>query len=202
MDRVLVQLYQYNESVYSKTENVDNFSFLNQPEPSKTYWVNLHGIHDVKLIESIGATINLDRLTIRQLLDTTQRSKAERYNDYLFLSVKSILRKKDGSLKAEQISFVLGPHYLISFQEEEGEHFGGVRNRLSQGLGLARNRKADYLLVLLLDAILDNYFESIEQINQESLIIQKEVFEAPSKNSLIKLESQKRAVVSLLLGHF
>ena len=191
MDTVLSQLYTYNDSTVTNKDAIEDFSFFSQPSPGHSYWLNLHGIHDVELIEKIGATAGFDRLTIRQLLDTTQRSKAEHYLNYLFLNVKSILKGSDGSLLSEQISFVLGPHYIVSFQEEVGDHFEGVRNRLRQGLGLVRHRKADYLLALLLDAILDNYFESMEQINKEIVSLEQEVFMDPSKESLIRLEAQK-----------
>ena len=72
-----------------------------------------------------------------------------------------------GEFKVEQLSFLLGAHYLISFQEEVGDHFDGVRFKLTENLGILRKKKCDILLAQLLDAILDNYFETIDKTNQE-----------------------------------
>lgn len=45
-----------------------------------------------------------------------------------------------------------------------------------ENLGLLRKKNIDFMLSLLLDAILDNYLETIGQINDEILIIEKQAF--------------------------
>jgi magnesium transporter len=193
MDKVYSQLYEYEPETVTKREKIKEFKFVKSPIEGKTYWLNFHGIHDVKIVKKIGEIVNLDRLTIRQILDTTQRPKVEEYNDHLFFSVKSILKEDQGDLKVEQLSFVLSEHYIISFQEEVGDHFEGVRNKLTEGLGFVRKKKSDYLLSQLLDAILDNYFETIDKMNNEILIIEHEVIKNPDKSTLILLEKYKNS---------
>ncbi len=141
----------------------------------------------------LGESMGLERLTLRQIIDTTQRPKVEEYEHYLFFSVKSILKQDAGEMQVEQLSFVLGQHFIISFQEEEGDHFEGIRNKLSEGLGFIQSRKSDYLLVQLLDAILDNYFETIDQVNFEIAALEKTLFQNPGKSTLIYLEGHKRS---------
>ncbi len=204
MDKVQNQLYEYDLKTCTRIEKLKEFGFTKAPIDGKSYWLNFHGIHDVKIIRQIGEATNLDRLTIRQILDTTQRPKVEEYDYYLFLSVKSILKGELGELKVEQLSFVLGPHYVISFQEEIGDHFDGIRNRLTEGLGLLRRKESDYLLGQLLDAILDNYFETIDQINKVIETIENAVFENPDRSTLVSLEALKRSaqVIKKALGPF
>ncbi|MEO9804752.1 MAG: magnesium/cobalt transporter CorA [Reichenbachiella sp.] len=191
MDKVHNQLYEYNVDSVIKKKQLKNFEFIKSSSESKNYWLNFHGIHEVKIVRKIGELVNLDRLTIRQILDTTQRPKVEEYDQHLFFSVKSIIKEDLGELKIEQLSFILGAHYVISFQEEIGDHFEGTRNKLLEGLGFVRKKKSDYLLSQLLDAILDNYFETIDKMNYEISLIESEVIKNPDKSTLILLERYK-----------
>ena len=193
VEEVKVQLYEYDLESLKRIEKVSTFDFLKDRGTGKSYWLNFHGIHDVKLIQMLGESMGLERLTLRQIIDTTQRPKVEEYEHYLFFSVKSILKQDAGEMQVEQLSFVLGQHFIISFQEEEGDHFEGIRNKLSEGLGFIQSRKSDYLLVQLLDAILDNYFETIDQVNFEIAALEKTLFQNPGKSTLIYLEGHKRS---------
>jgi magnesium transporter len=87
MEKVQSQLFDYNSKEVSVSEEVVGYEFLKEQVKGRTYWLNFHGIHDVEIIQKIGNVIDLDRLTIRQILDTTQRPKVEEYDQYLFFSV-------------------------------------------------------------------------------------------------------------------
>lgn len=191
MESVQSQLYQYDSKSYTVENDLDEFTFLKKPQGNNISWLNFHGVHDVELLKKVGKSIHLDRLTIRQILDTTQRPKVEEYDEHLFFSVKSIAKNNE-EIDVEQLSFVLGSHYAISFQEEIGDHFDGIRNKLVEGLGFIRKRSSDYLLSQLLDAILDNYFETIDQTNEAISSIEKVVIDDPDKSTLIVLEKHKQ----------
>jgi len=190
-DKVSTQLYQYNTEKVDIEKEVEDFIFLCHASKEHIHWLNFHGLHDVELIEQLGKAISLDRITIRQALDTTLRPKVEAYDHYIFFSVKSVLKNKEGGLIVEQLSFILGDNYVISFQEEPSDHFDHIRNKIVEDLGLIRKRSADYLLDQLLDAILDNYFETIETLNLETSNLEKIVLTNPSQESLIHLERMK-----------
>lgn len=203
MESVQSQLYQFDSKEYAVENDPDDFSFLKEPKDHKISWLNFHGVHDVELLKKVGKAIHLDRLTIRQILDTTQRPKVEDYENHLFFSVKSIAKNKE-EIDVEQLSFVLGAHYAVSFQEEIGDHFDGIRNKLKEGLGFVRKRSSDYLLSQLLDAILDNYFETIDQTNEAISTIEKVVIDDPDKSTLIVLEKHKQnaQTIKKALGPF
>ena len=192
VDTVQTQLYEYDIDGVVTKEKLKDFNFFNELKENKTYWLNFHGLHDVKIIEQLAKTIALDRITVRQTLDTTLRPKVEEYDHYLFFSIKSILKRENNELDVEHLSFVLGKNYVISFQEKKGDHFDHLRNKLVENLGLLRKKGPDFLLSQLLDAILDNYFETIESINGEIHNIEKIVLTDPTQDSLVKLEQLKQ----------
>ncbi len=204
MTKVESQLYRYNKDYHDKQESPMDFSFFKQPEENKYYWLNFHGVHEVTVLQKIGTAAQLDRMTLRHILDTTQRPKIEDYEHYLFFSVKSILKDTGEELRVEQLSFVLGPQYVISFQEEVGDHFDGIRGKMQEGIGLIRKKKSDFLLAQMLDAILDNYFETIDHINSEVTLFETQILKNPSPDTLVILEKQKRTaqVIKKSLGPF
>ncbi len=194
VEQVGVQLFTYNEHGYTETEERDDYKLINTADHTSNYWLNVHGIHDVDLIEEIGNVLCFERLTTRQVIDTTQRPKVDDYDDYIFFSVKSILKKDARQLHIEQLSFVLGKNFVVSFQEEVGDHFDHIRNKIREDLGIVRKRESDFLLFQLLDAILDNYFETLDLINHEVALIEKETIENPKQATLLLIEKNKKDV--------
>lgn len=193
LEEVTTQLYIYDSAEVDLKENLNDFTIFNSLNKNSAYWLNFHGLHDVEIVQELGKTVGLDRITVRQLLDTTLRPKVEEYDNYLFFSVKSILKDESVNLKLEQLSFILSKNYVISFQEERGDHFDHIRNKIEENLGLLRKKGADFLLYQLLDAILDNYFETIESINSDIKGLEKIILTNPTQDSLIKLEQTKQA---------
>ncbi|MCV9388272.1 magnesium/cobalt transporter CorA [Reichenbachiella ulvae] len=192
VEEVTTQHYLYNSDTLDIVNENAHDTFPKNLDDKKTHWLNIYGLHDVQLIEKLCTDLKLDRITLRHVLDTTLRPKVEAYDSYLFFSIKSVLREGDEDLKVEQVSFILSHNYVISFQEEVGDHFDHIRNKIVEKLGLVRTKKADFLVYQLLDAILDNYYETIEWINTEVEQIQRQIFKEPSQDLLIRMEHMKQ----------
>lgn len=190
-DEVAIQLFTFNEK--ESTESTEkSVAPMKSLIGKHKYWLNIHGLHEVDLIQELAEITNLDRLSVRQLLDTTQRPKVEEFDHYLFFSIKSMLLTSENEIDSEQLSFVLSENFVISFQEKESDHFDDIRAKIREGIGFVRKRSVDYLLIQLLDAIIDNYFETIEDINEDVMKLENEVYNNPQKETLIKLEKLKK----------
>ncbi|WP_317896648.1 magnesium/cobalt transporter CorA [Aurantibacillus circumpalustris] len=194
LEKVKLQLFTYNENTCEESENLDDFGKIITDDTANKYWLNLHGIHDVDLIEKIGKALKFESLTVGQVVDTTQRPKVDDYDDYIYFSIKSILKGEDQQLNMEQLSFVLGKNYIVSFQEEVGDHFDHIREKMRKNLGLIRKRECDFLLSQLLDAILDNYYETLDFLNHEVTLIERETLTNPKQSTLLLIEKNKKDV--------
>ena len=166
-EKIGVQLFQYNADTFTEKINYSETKFKGFNKDNNQYWLNLHGIHDVAQITDFCNKIGLHALTIQDILDVNQRSKFQDFENYWFFSLKSILPSKGTEIESEQLSFILGENYLVSFQEKEADYFSHVRQRIRENLGIIRERTTDYLLYLLLEAILDNYFKTVENIERQ-----------------------------------
>jgi magnesium transporter len=86
----------------------------------------------------------------------------------------------------------------LSFQEFKGDPFDPIRERIATGKGKARSRDAGYLFVLLLDAIVDQYFIMLDKINNAIAQIEMELFENPSESIVNKIIRQKKELNILM----
>jgi magnesium transporter len=97
----------------------------------------------------------------------------------------------------EQVSLVLGPNFVLSFQENGSDVFTPVRDRLRGGKGRLRQSGADYLLYALIDAIVDQYFEVLEALGEKIEALQDLVVSDPKPETLHKIHGLKRQLLFL-----
>ena len=157
-------------------------------------WINVSSLHDVELIEKLGAHFGIHPLVLEDIANTRQRPKLEDMGDYIFIAVKMLERAEDdGELVSEHVSIILGKGVVISFQEREGDVFDTVRDRIRTGKGRIRRMGADYLAYSLLDAIVDNYFTVIEELGEQVEQLEDELLESADQQMLQTLHVLKRS---------
>lgn len=158
-----IQLFVYNSDDLTEIKQISSSKIPDAIEPSKVNWLNVHGLNEPEKIATIGNYFGADQFIISDILNTTKRTKLEEYHSLLFFNVKSLLPIKDSdSIAYEQISFILKDNILLSFQEKRSDFFTHIRERIRTNSGIVRTKKADYLLYLLLDAIIENFYITIE----------------------------------------
>ena len=129
----------------------------------QTSWLSVVGINQTDKIKTIGDYLQIDNFILGDILNTIKRTKFEEYNDTLFFSIKSLLPiENSDTFEVEQISFILKHGLLVSFEEKSNNFFNHIRQRIATHSGIVRTKHADYLLFLLLDAIIENFYITIE----------------------------------------
>lgn len=142
-------------------------------------WLNIHGLHDLDLMQDLSRVLGFEEYILSDILNTQRRTRMEEMDDILFFSIKSVLEEDpDDSLQVEQISFLMKDNLLVSFQEKKSDFFTTIRQRIREHSGIVRKKKNDYLLFMLLDAVMDNFYITLE--NYEEKI---EVLLTESKNN-------------------
>ena len=197
------QLYKYNATFYAvKNDDSEVFgsSFSeNELDNDHVAWLNFHGLDDLKSIEDLCHRLDLDKLTNENIHTSTRRPKIEEYPKYVFFQIKSALptEKNEDLLNQEQISFILGSNYLISFQEKAADHFSDIRDRIVKARGKIRSKGPDFLLFRMLEAIIDNYFEVLENITERIENIDERIHNTNNKTIFKEIELEKRKLIEL-----
>ncbi len=198
LGKVKISLIDYDEKHFQEQE-IDSIMecvpFKDKPTGT---WINIDGIHDVKLVEEIGSCFDLHPLVLEDILASDQRPKVEEFEHHLFVVLKMLqYDEKEQEVIGEQVSIILGPSYVLSFQEREGDVFNIIRDRIRKGMGRIRKMPSDYLAYALIDAIVDNYFSILEQIGEKIGDLETEVISNPTPQTLQRIYSLKRDMIFL-----
>ncbi len=191
-----ITVIDYDETSYEEKElEAVTDCLLFREKPTVT-WVNVDGVHCVEVIEELGECFGLHPLVLEDIANTEQRPKTEDFGEYLFVVLK-MLDYEEGEVITEQVSLVLGPNYVLSFQEREGDVFDVVRERLRNAKGRIRKYGPDYLAYALLDAVVDNYFVILEQIGEKVGSLEEDLVEDPKPETLQSIHEMKREMIIL-----
>jgi len=195
------------ESVHITVTDYDEQNYQEKKVPSieecvplkttpTTTWINIDGLHQTEVIEEIGKKFDLHPMMLEDVLNTNQRPKVEDYESCLFVVLEMLsYDEKKGKILSEQISLILGGHYLITFQESVGDVFGPVRDRIKNTKWRIRKLGADYLLYALVDCIVDNYFVVLEKVADKIELLQEQVAADPSQEILQQIHELKREMI-------
>ena len=158
-----MQLFVYDDSDLTEYPDIKINEFYDTIDLKKINWLNIHGLNDIELIKSIGTFLDVDNFILGDILNTTRRTKLDELHDILFFNIKSLLpTEHSDNISVEHISFLIKEGILVSFQEKRSDFFAHIRERIRTHSGIVRTKKADYLLYLLLDAIMENFYITIE----------------------------------------
>lgn len=161
-------------------------------------WVNVEGLHDTAVIGQVCEIFGIHPLFQEDILNTAQRPKLEDAGDYIFIVLKMLnYDEKIDDVVPEQISLILGEHFLISFQETPGDVFDPIRERIRSGVGRVCSYGADYLAYTLLDAIVDNYFFILERLSDKIEILEETVVLSPTRDTLQDIHRLKTDMIFL-----
>jgi len=120
------------------------------------------------------------------------------YDSYLFVVLKTLFYdEKEKSATMEQISIVLGPDYVLSFQERESSIFDPILEHLENSKGRIRKMGADYLLYSLIDMIIDNYFLILEKLGERVDNLEVQLVTSPKTDTLKTIQKLKREMIFL-----
>ena len=163
------QLFIYDDLNLAEFHEFDVDEIEKHVDFQKVNWLNVHGLNDSDFITKIGDFLKVDNFMLSDILNINKRTKIEEYHDILFFNIKSLLPEDNSdNIKVEQISFLLKNGILVSFQEKRSDFFTHIRERIRTHSGIVRTKQADYLLFLLLDAIIENFYITIE--NEENKV--------------------------------
>ncbi len=162
-------------------------------------WMDIQGLGSETVLKQVGDIFNLHPLLLEDVVNVPQRPKLEDYNNQLLVISQMVRLKEDESgFDTEQVSFVLGKRYLLSFQEEELQDcFEIVRDRIRTSQGRVRKSGADYLTYLLLDTIIDGYFPVVEHYEDRIEALEDVIISNPDRDTMQEIYDVRRELLAL-----
>lgn len=160
-------------------------------------WINVEGVHDVKFAQEVSKVLDLHPLTQEDIVNTTLRPQFDSIAGYSFFALQMLYCGPDGNLTQEHISLVLKGNTVLTFQETPGDVFGRIRDRIRTQSGPVCSKGADYLLYLLLDSIVDGYYQVIDRLGERIDDVEEQMQMGASDELLGRTFALRREILLL-----
>ncbi|WP_452220896.1 magnesium/cobalt transporter CorA [Lacinutrix salivirga] len=197
-NKLFIESFDYGPDFFEEKELKTVEEAFDYKISDSITWININGLNNIDEIEKVGNHYNLHPLVLEDIVNTGQRPKIDEHEDYLFVVLKMMYYDDNEVIVSEQVSFILGSNYVLSFQEAEGDVFDTLRERIRQGKGRVRNLGSDYLLYTLIDSVVDHYYAIIEIMGNKIEDLEDDVFEGLTQNEIsTQIQRLKREILKI-----
>ena len=156
-------------------------------------WLNIDGLHDEKRIEEIGALVGVPFHILSDILNPSLRPKVQEFDNGVFITLKMLQFKEESrTISVENLSLILTQGCLLSFQEQKGDVFNPVRERIRKHKNKIRTSGVDYLAFALLDVVVDNYIYIIGLLGEKIENLEDKMTDEPRKELLDEINDYKK----------
>ena len=184
-------LISYSKKSYEKTCYTSISDIILTNTTPSIEWLNTYGLAFREIFKKIIANNKLDDFLIKLFMDKEHSNKVILLNDLVFISTR-VLKTESRTLDSEQMFFIISSGFLWSIQEKDGDYFNWIRERIENNKGIVRRKKADYLLFLILESIVDNYEDTYQKNAELSASILEAENTKPTPDFTAKVEKRKQ----------
>ncbi|MDR2402408.1 MAG: magnesium/cobalt transporter CorA [Spirochaetaceae bacterium] len=160
-------------------------------------WINVVGLDNSDAINRLAELYRIHPLTVEDILNAEQRPKVEEFDNYLFITMRSIRLHEGEDLIFERISWIIEGNTVITFQEIPGDSFDGIRRRLMNNGGRIRRMGSDYLAYILIDSVVDAFFIVLDFLGSEIEGIEDRAMDEKDKTLIPDVQRIKQRLLQV-----
>jgi magnesium transporter len=196
--QIEISLVDYDANHVKEFNNASLEECIAYLKTPATTWIHICGIHDIKVVEQIGKHFGLHSLMLEDIVTSGQRSKLDDYKDNIYIVMRLLKYDEEkNEIEDEQVSFILGSNFLLSFSETKKDLYEPVKERIRNKNSRITHRGADYLCYSLIDCTVDHYFLILEKVDEQLENLEEELVQDPNPNTLKKIQQTKRSIALL-----
>jgi magnesium transporter len=193
-----ISIIHYDEQSFEEEKDVLAAACEPYTTCTGVTWINVDSLSDQALIKSIGEYFDLHELTLEDIANTGHRVKYEDFGSYVLIILKMLTYSStDKSIDTEQLSLILGPNFVLTFQEKPGDFFDVLRQEIRKGDPAIRKMGSDYLACRVIDITVDNYFNVVEEFGEEIEDCEEQLITNPDKKTLNSIHNIKKEMMHL-----
>ncbi|HLO46807.1 MAG TPA: magnesium/cobalt transporter CorA [Kamptonema sp.] len=194
-----IVLIDYNEGTATRSHLTCPQNVVPYLDTASVSWIDILGLGNSETWRQMSEVFNLHPLAQEDVVNVPQRPKVVDYEDQLIIIAWMVMMKPNTEVfHKEQVSLILGRHYLVTVQEEpDYDCFGPVRDRIRTAKGIIRKQGADYLAYSLLDSLIDGFFPVLESYGERIEELEDEVVMNPNRQTLEKIYKIRRELLTL-----
>ena len=192
----VVKTMSYNREALVEHDVEDASELRRAHGTDKVTWVNLEGFGSEELLREVAEVFGLHPLALEDVINVPQRPKCDVYGDQIVIIVRMVDVRSD-DVTIEQVGIVLGPNYVLTFQERRGDVLDPVRERIRLDSSRLRSSNADYLAYAILDTIVDAYYPVLEVMGERLETLETEALDNPTPTVLKQLNVCRHTLLHL-----
>jgi magnesium transporter len=163
-------------------------------------WIDVQGLGNPSMLEELGTLFSIHPLALADVFNVPQRPKVEPYDENVLIITRMVRMPTPPALDMHQLSIVLGPRYVLSFQEHYSDVLEPVRERVRLGGSIIRHAGSDYLAYTILDAVIDGYYPVLESLGDHFEEFEDEIITRPTPEALRRIHFLRRELLALRRG--
>jgi magnesium transporter len=197
-NEVLASIYHYDANSLEEKRAVSVDECIHYKDANGISWINIDGLRKAD-VETVSTYYGIHPLIQEDILSIDQRPKMDEVEGVFFCLLNMLYyNASKKTVEAEQISIVLGQNFVVTFQEDANrDAFDPIRTRLRIARSQLRQRSADYLVYVMLDLIVDNYFVVMEALGEQIESLEEEVVRKSNKKSLARINQLRKELIVL-----
>jgi len=170
---------------------------LEQYRDSETVsWIDIQGLGDLSVLQRVGEMFSIHPLALEAAVNAPVRPRSEIHESHHMIVARMVQLEEEAEIFREQITFLVGKHYLITIQERHGDVFDPVRRRIRVGPRF-RQHGPDYLAYALLDAVIDGYYPVLEALGEQLERLEQRILLSPSQDAVAEVYQTRRELLGI-----
>ena len=102
-EKVKIRIMDYSDMGLKEMEaDTIETCFPFKDKPTNT-WINIEGIHDVRVLERLGECYGFHSLILEDILNTDQRPKMEDHGEYIYVVLKMLNSDKNNRSEERRV---------------------------------------------------------------------------------------------------
>jgi magnesium transporter len=197
-EQISISVYDYSNDHIDVKDLNDARQCVDLKENGNISWINIDGIRKAD-VDYLSSLFNIHYLVTEDIMSVGQRPKMDEIEGQLFCLLNMLYyNEREDAVESEQVSIILGPDYVLSFQEDpKRDVFNQIREKLKLNGSKLRTGKADYLCYSLLDCIVDHYYLVLEKLGDRIELLEEEIIRHGNNRSLAHINNLRKELIVL-----
>ena len=156
-------------------------------------WVGLYKPSEGEL-DDVAESFGLHPLAVEDALKAHQRPKLERYDDSLFLTLKTLWYvDSDDAVETGEINIFAGRDFVITVRHGRGSELHSARSRLEEHEAVLTHGPSAVIYAVC-DTVVDGYIDVVDELQVDVDEIEESVFSPARTNDSVRIYTLKREI--------
>lgn len=192
-EKSMLRVMNFDLEEVRELEVKSNEQLISLRQSKTLSWLNVDGLDNVELMENLAKIFQIENNILSDVMNPSTRPKVQEFENGIFATINMLqYNEQEDNMIVENLSLIITDNTLISFQEQPGDVFDPIRDRIRKHKNKIRTSGPDYLAFALLDIVVDNYIYVIGRLGDKIESLEEDMTLEPKKEQLDSINSFKR----------